>query len=158
MAGPGPWILPDFLDQRVKFFKNHKIKNTPSILISFKTIKKLQKNQKSENFVFCDDFRDSSARRLGINHFLKNIDLRVTNDMKTRKVHDFSWDDHGFLFLRTWKTHFLFCSLLKFVTLYCFDSNDEKTVKSNKNHQMHPNWRQNWVTFKKSLKKIEKRE
>ena len=90
VAGSGPWILPDFLDQRVKFFKNHKIKNTPSILISFKTIKKLQKNQKSENFVFCDDFRDSSARRLGINHFLKNIDLRVTNDMKTRKVHDFS--------------------------------------------------------------------
>ena len=41
VAGTGPWILPDFLDQRAKFFKNRKIKNTPSILISFKMFKKV---------------------------------------------------------------------------------------------------------------------
>ena len=57
VAGTGPWILADFVDQRAKFFKNRKIKNTPSILISFKIFKKHQKNQKSENFVFSDDFR-----------------------------------------------------------------------------------------------------
>ena len=52
LAGTGPWILPDFLDQRAKFFKNRKIKNTPSILISFKMLKKLQKIKKVKFLCF----------------------------------------------------------------------------------------------------------
>ena len=56
-SGFSSWIFPEFLDQGAKFFKNHKSKNTPSILISFKTIKNLQKIQKSEFFMFFDDFR-----------------------------------------------------------------------------------------------------
>ena len=103
----GPWILPDYLVQGAKFFKNHKIKNTAVMVIWFKTIKKLQKNPKSENFVFFYDSRDRSTRQLGVNHFLKNIHLGATDDTKSKNVYVFSWDDQGFLFLRTWKTHFL---------------------------------------------------
>ena len=126
LAGTGPWILPDFLDQRAKFFKNRKIKNTPSILISFKMFKKLQKIKKSENFVFSGDFRGRWARRLGIYHFLKNVYLRVTNDTNSKKVRDFSWGDRVFLFVGTWKTHvYVFSTLMQF----CF----EKTLKKHWN-------------------------
>ena len=55
------------------------MKNTPSILISFQID---QKASKSGNFVYFDDFRVSWTRRLGINHVLKNIYLRVTEGMK----------------------------------------------------------------------------
>ena len=113
-AGFGHRILPDFHDQRAKIIKNHKIKNTPSILISFKMIKKINnKNQKSGNLVFFDEFGDRWARRLGVNHFLKNSCLRVTDDTKSRKVRDFPWDDHRLLFGRTLKTHFLLFSIPK---------------------------------------------
>ena len=126
VAGTGPWILPDFLDQRAKFFKNRKIKNTPSILISFKMFKKVQKNSKSENCVFFDDFRGRWARRLGIYHFLKNVYLRVTNDTNSKKVRDFSWGDRVFLFVGTRKMHFyVFSTLMQF----CF----EKTLKKHWN-------------------------
>ena len=108
-----PWIWQDFRDRRAKFIKNHKIKNTPSILISFKMIKKNRKNPKSGNLVFFDEFGDRWARRLGVNHFLKNSCLRVTDDTKSRKVRDFPWDDHRLLFGRTLKTHFLLFSISK---------------------------------------------
>ena len=121
-AGFWPWILPNFHDQRAKIIKNHKIKNTPSILISFKIFKKLQKNQKSGNFVFSDDFRGRWAVRKGINHFLKNVYLRVTDGTRSGENHYFSWGDRVFLFLGTWKVHFyVFLTLMQF----CF----EKTLK-----------------------------
>ena len=52
VAGTGPRILADFLDQRAKFFKNRKIKNTPSILISFKMFKKIEKIEKVKILCF----------------------------------------------------------------------------------------------------------
>ena len=52
VAGTGPRILAESHDQRAKFFKNHKIKNTPSILISFKMLKKLQKIKKVKILCF----------------------------------------------------------------------------------------------------------
>ena len=45
-AGFGHRIWPDFHDQRPKIIKNHKIKNTPSILSSLKMFKKIQKIRK----------------------------------------------------------------------------------------------------------------
>ena len=62
--------LPDFQDQRVKIYKNHKIKNCLFGMFSSKVIKKMQNFQKNGNFVFLDDFRVRQARALGINHFL----------------------------------------------------------------------------------------
>ena len=74
--------------------------------------------------------------------------LRVGDVAKTGNIHGFSWDDHGFLFGRTWKHIFVFFSLLKFVTRYCSNSSDEKTPKFNKKHQRHRNSKQSRV-FKK---------
>ena len=156
-AGFWPWILPDFHDQRAKIIKNHKIKNTPSILISFKMIKKIQKNQKSENLVVFEEFGDRWARRLGVNHFLKNSCLRVTDDTKSRKVRDFPWDDHRLLFGRTLKTHFLLFSISKICIAILHWLQCWKTRKNSKIKQIHPNWRQNklvkccenrWNSFK----------
>ena len=110
VAGSGPWIFPNFLGPGANFLKNHKIKNTRSSLIWSKAIKKIQKNQKKWDFLFFDDFRGRWTRRLGINHFVKKVYLRLQDDTKSLKVPTFSWDDHRFLFLRTWKTHFSFFS------------------------------------------------
>ena len=88
-AGFGHRILPDFHDQRAKIIKNHKIKNTPSILKRFKSIKKTQHFQKSRNFEYFDGFGGRSVRGLGVNHFLKNLYLRVTDGMKSENLHDF---------------------------------------------------------------------
>ena len=116
VAGSWPWNLPDFHGQRAKIIKNHKIKNTPrsSTLISFKMIKKVQKNQKSGNFVFFDEFGDRWARGLGVNHVLKNVYLRVTSVTKLRNVCVFPWDNQRTLFGRTWKTQFLLFLISKF--------------------------------------------
>ena len=56
VAGSGSWVSPDFLDQRVKFLKNRKMKNAPGFLILFRVIKKNEHFQKN---VFCvfDCFR-----------------------------------------------------------------------------------------------------
>mgnify|MGYP004355973121 FL=1 len=125
-TGSWSWNLPDFHGQRANIIKNHKVKNTPSILISFKMIQKLQKNQKSENFVFSGDFRGRWARRLGIYQFFQNAYLRVTDVTNTKKVRDFSWGDRVFLLVGTWKTHFcVFLTLMQF----CF----EKTLKKHRN-------------------------
>ena len=98
--------------------------------------------------MFLDDFRVRQARGLGINNFFDIVYLRAGDAAKTGNIHDFSWDDHGFLPGRTWKTHFVFFSLLKFVTRYCSNNSNEKTLKFNKNHQMHRNSKQSRV-FKK---------
>ena len=47
----------DFQDQRVKIYKNRKIKNCLLGVFSSRVIKKDQNFQKSENFVFFDEFR-----------------------------------------------------------------------------------------------------
>ena len=60
----------DFQDQRVKIYKNRKIKNCLLGMFSSRVIKKKQHFQKSGNFVFLDDFRVRQARGLGINNFL----------------------------------------------------------------------------------------
>ena len=79
------WIWRDFHHRRAKIIKNHKIKNTPSILSLSKTNKKIPKNQKSGNFVFSDDFGDRPARRFGVNSFFRNLNYRVKNDMDLKK-------------------------------------------------------------------------
>ena len=54
VSGSRPWILPNFLDQRVKFLKNRKMKNAPGFLIVFRVIKKSDFFQKKYDFfVFC---------------------------------------------------------------------------------------------------------
>ena len=140
--------FPDFQDQRVKIYKNRKIKNCLFGMFSSKVIKKMQTFQKSGNFMILDDFRVRQARALCINIFFDIVYLRAGDVAKTRNIHDFSWDAHGFLLGRTWKTHFCFFSLLKFVTRYCSNSSDEKTPKFNKKHQRHRNSKQSRV-FKK---------
>ena len=82
--------LRDFQDQRVKIYKNRKIKNCLLGMFSSRVIKKDQNFQKSGNFVFFDDFRVRWARALGINHFLKIVYLRVGYVLKTGIIHDFS--------------------------------------------------------------------
>ena len=140
--------FPDFQDQRVKIYKNHKIENCLFGMFSSKVIKKIQNFQKSGNFVFLDDFRVRQARGLGINNFFDIVYLRAGDAAKTGNIHDFSWDDHRILLGRTWKNTFLFFSLLKFVTRYCSNSSDEKTLKFNKKHQLHRLSKQSRV-FKK---------
>ena len=113
MLGIWPLILADLRDRRAKFIKIHKIKNTPSILISFKMIQKKQKNQKSGNFVFFYEFGVGWARGFRVLHVFKKCYLRVTDVTKSRKVHDFPWDDNGLLFGRRRKTHFLLFLIYK---------------------------------------------
>ena len=111
-----------------------------------------QKNAKfSKKWKFCVSWWFSRSLGTGIRYkyFFDIVYLRVGDVAKTGNIHDFSWDAHGFLFGRTWKTHFGFFSLLKFVTRYCSNSSDEKTLKFNKKHQMHRNSKQSRV-FKKS--------
>ena len=90
-------------DRWSKIIKNPKIKNTPSILKRFKSIKKSQNFPKSKIFRYFGDFGGRSVRGLGVNQFLKNLYLRVTDGMKSENLHDFLWDDHGLLFLTTRK-------------------------------------------------------
>ena len=82
--------LPDFQDQRVKIYKNHKIKNCLFGMFSSKVIKKMQNFQKSGNCVFLDDFRVRQARGLGINNFFGIVYLRAGDVAKTGNIHDFS--------------------------------------------------------------------
>ena len=72
-----------------QIIKNPKIKNTPSILERFKSIKKSQYFPKSQNLGYFDDFGGRSVRGLGVNHFLKNLYLRVTDGMKSENLRDF---------------------------------------------------------------------
>ena len=80
--------LPDFQDQRVKIYKNHKIKNCLFGMFSSRVIKK--KFKKNGNFVFLDDFRVRQARALGINNFFDIVYLRAGDAAKTGNIHDFS--------------------------------------------------------------------
>ena len=76
--------------RRAKIIKNHKIKNTPSILSSLKMSQKIQKNEKNENFVIFYDFGDRSTRGFTGIQFLKKINSRVYYVMDLKKQHDFS--------------------------------------------------------------------
>ena len=82
--------FPDFQDQRVKIYKNRKIKNCLFGMFSSKVIKKMQNFQKSGNFVFLGDFRVRQARALGINNFFDIVYLRAGDAAKTGNIHDFS--------------------------------------------------------------------
>ena len=113
-----------------------------------------QSDQKNTKFLkkwkFCVSWWFSRSPGTGIRYksFFNIVYLRVGDVAKTGNIHGFSWDDHGFLFGRTWKHIFVFFSLLKFVTRYCSNSSDEKTLKFNKNHQLHRLSKQSRV-FKK---------
>ena len=48
--------FPDFQDQRVKIYKNRKMKNTVGFLKMSRVMKKKQNFAKSGNFVSLDDF------------------------------------------------------------------------------------------------------
>ena len=80
----------DFQDQRVKIYKNRKIKNCLLGMFSFRVIKKKQNFQKSGNFLFLDDFRVRQARAFGINNFFDIVYLRAGDVAKTGNIHDFS--------------------------------------------------------------------
>ena len=82
--------FPDFQDQRVKIYKNRKIKNCLFGMFSSKVIKKMQNFQKSGNFVLLDDFRVRQARALCINNFFDIVYLRAGDVAKTGNIHDFS--------------------------------------------------------------------
>ena len=148
VSGSRPWILPNFLDQRVKFLKNHKMKNAPGFLIVFRVIKKSENFQKSEHFWFFDDFRDRCPAWLGINDFLKIVYLRLGNVTETGNAHDFSWDDHGFVFLRRWKTHFCFFFISKICNAILLWQQWWKNVEFTKKYQTHRNSKQNRVVKK----------
>ena len=49
--------FPDFQDQRVKIYKNRKMKNTVGFLKMSRVIKKTPTFAKCGNFVSLDDFR-----------------------------------------------------------------------------------------------------
>ena len=126
LAGIGLRDLPDFLDQRAKFFKNRKIKNTPSILISSKLFKKLPKKSKKWNFVVFWWFWWPLNSVIWQESLFENIYLRVTDGTGTGNNHYFSWGDGVLLFLGTQKTHFyVFSTPMQF----CF----EKTLKKHQN-------------------------
>ena len=82
--------FPDFQGQRVKIYKNRKIKNCLFGMFSSKVIKKNAKFSKSGNFVFLDDFRVRQARALGINNVFDIVYLRAGDAAKTGNIHDFS--------------------------------------------------------------------
>ena len=144
------------MDRWSKIIKNSKIKNTPSILETFKSIKKSQNFPKSQNFGYFDDFGGRSVRGLGVNHFLKNLYLRVTDGMKSENLHDFLWDDHGLLFLTTrkkqnWKKTFKIS-----VMQFCIENNQKKTLKKQKFPKFDKikgkiNGQKRWKLFKKRL-------
>ena len=108
------------------------------------------KNKNSKKWKFCVFLWFSRSPGTGImyKYFFDIVYLRAGDAANTGNIHDFSWDDHGFLFGRTWKTHFRFVSLLKFVTRYCSNNSNEKTLKFNKKHQMHRNSKQSRVLKK----------
>ena len=81
----------DFQDQRVKIYKNRKIKNCLLGMFSSKVIKKNQifHTKKWKCCVF-DDFRVRQARALGINNFFDIVYLRAGDAAKTGNIYDFS--------------------------------------------------------------------
>ena len=80
----------DFQDQRVKIYKNRKIKNCLFGMFSSRVIKKKQNIQKNGNFVIFDDFRVRQARALGLNNVFAIVYLRAGDAAKTGNIHDFS--------------------------------------------------------------------
>ena len=147
VAGSGPWIFPDFLDQRVKFLKNHKMKNTTGILVLSRVIKKHEIFKKWKFYVFWWFSRPVDKGIMHKSCFWKCLFA----NSKCHEIRKSSW----FFVRRPWsiipenmKNTFFFFSLQKFVTRYCFNSNDEKTLKINEKHQTHRNSKLNRV-FKK---------
>ena len=82
--------FPDFQDQRVIIYKNHKIEYCLFGMFSSRVIKKRKIFKKSGNFVFLDDFRVRQARGLGINNIFDIVYLRAGDAAKTGNIHDFS--------------------------------------------------------------------
>ena len=138
------------MDRWSKIIKNSKIKNTPSILETFKSIKKSQNFPKSQNF------GGRSVRGLGVNHFLKNLYLRVTDGMKSENLHDFLWDDHGLLFLTTRKKNKIKKNFQNFCHAILYWKQSEKTLKKQKFPKFDKikgkiNGQKRWKLFKKRL-------
>ena len=117
-------------------------------MFSSKVIKKMQNFQKSGNFVFLDDFRVRQARALGINHFLILFTYGWEMSRKPETFMVFRETPMDSYSGEHEKHIFDFFPLLKFVTRYCSNSSDEKTLKFNKKHQLHRNSKQSRV-FKK---------
>ena len=103
---------------------------------------------KSEHFWFFDDFRDRCPAWLGINNVLEIVYLRLGNVTETGNAHDFSWDDHGFVFLRRWKTHFCFFFISKICNAILLWQQWWKNVEFTKKYQTHRNSKQNRVVKK----------
>ena len=138
----------DFQDQRVKIYKNHKIKNCLFGMFSSRVIKKKAKFSKKWNFYVFWWF----SRSLGMGiRYKSRFKYCLLTGGRCRENRKHSW----FFVRRPWilirenmKNTFLFFSLLKFVTRYCSNSSDEKTLKFNKKYQTHRNSKQSRV-FKK---------
>ena len=138
----------DFQDQRVKIYKNRKIKNCLLDMFSSRVTKKMQKIQKSGNFVFLDDFRVRQARALGINNCLILFTCGREMPRKPETFMIFRETPMDSYSAEHVKHIFVVFSLPKFVTRYCSNSSDEKTLKFNKKHQLHRLSKQSRV-FKK---------
>ena len=82
--------FPDFQDQRVKIYKNRKIKNCLFGMFSSRVIKKMQNFQNIGNFMILDNFRVRQARALCINNVFDIVYLRAGDVAKTRNILDFS--------------------------------------------------------------------
>ena len=139
----------DFQDQRVKIYKNRKIKNCLLGMFSSRVIKKI-KIFTQKKWKFCIFWRFSRSLGTGITYksLFGNCLLAGGICLENR---NHSW----FFVRRPWiltrenmKNTFLVFSLLKFVTRYCSNSSDEKTLKFNKKHQLHRLSKQSRV-FKK---------
>ena len=139
VAGPWSWNLPDFHHQRPKIIKNHKIKNTPSILSLPQTNKKIQK---VEILCFLMILATDQRGDLVWIRFLETLitEWKMTWIWKNNTIfrettiYFYSWEHrkHVFLFFDS--------------NAILLSKNIEKTLKISKNHQTSPNWRQNRVT------------
>ena len=128
------WTIdfPRFTDQRVNFLKNRKIKNATGFLILFKVIKKTQNFQKQWFVLVFWWFSRPLGKAIRYKSLFWNC---LLTGGKCRENRNHSW----FFVRRPWilipdnmkNTFLIFFSLLKFVTRYCFNSSDEKTLKIN---------------------------
>ena len=141
--------FPDFQDQRVRIYKNHKIKNCLFGMFSSRVIKQKQNFQKK--WKFCDFWWFSRSLGTGITYksLFENCLLAGGICLENRNHSWFFVRRPWILIRENMKNTFLFFSLLKFVTRYRSNSSEEKTLKFNKKHQMHRNSKQSRV-FKKS--------
>ena len=110
LAGPWSWNLPDFHHQRPKIIKNHKIKNTPSILSLIKVSKKSKKIKKVKFFRFLMILATDQRGDLVWIRFLETLinEWKMTWVWKNNTIfrettiYSYSWEHRKHVFLFFW--------------------------------------------------------